>query len=847
MRTRASAILAVGLATLFLAGLADSIGQALGGGFAQGVIGWLVILGGISKTSTRTAGHPAAAWRPLLLLAGLAIVLPYLCPWIADFLAGPLVSWTTVGSFLLFRLLLTPPLSQLGEILAQKIEAKSLWLWWIGGVLGLAIAHRFGIGPTRFLLLTGLLALFLAQKGTAEKSPTEGNSGAEGFLIPFAGFLAYFWLQPWLGLFDPGGSPQEFRRILTWGFLVLLGMSTLGSSRNPLMAGLYCSILAASIGLAAKSAGIPQEVSTSTAWLKFLGISAAPDMVGHSLYVPWGVLLVAGLPAIAFGAAWGAHRGMDFSIQDRRLALLAAGGALFIAHALPRVGMLTVIAAAAAGCISIFRYGTMRYSLAQGWKRIVLTCWPVFAIPLVLVLMAPLPKSPEGFARPQGVFKFKVFPQSNGDTTEITDQGSVIRVLERDSAKELGKRFLAQGNFLLTPDSRGEAEQRYDALFALGLQGLPRKVLLVGAPHAGTFEELKLSGVQEIHLACDPKSLWDTSKHLPEWANLSPDAIATTIPESEGQFDLILLRDRTPWQRNANLLRPHIFATAKRKLARDGAFAILLNPTTTGQGAVGGIQRWMKEHFPHHGVWILPRNLRTPAILIAGGFLPLGENLAPRIKAGLVSRGLPVGDSNDIGLMRIKSFDCQSGRLRAPMHAPFARLPALLKTWPSEKEGAASLYRAAKVLDAMKQDCSAPEEWLDFHIAQLESQVWNAQDLFFAEDYAQIEISEDALQSMLSLGRRSPDSSLLRALGGEIASILGPQREIEWIQTYLLPLAEDLGWRSLKILLALGKADLELLEPEKALAWANEALVLAPANQEALGLKEQAKNALQDL
>ena len=507
MRTRASAILAVGLATLFLAGLADSIGQALGGGFAQGVIGWLVILGGISKTSTRTAGHPAAAWRPLLLLAGLAIVLPYLCPWITDFLAGPLVSWTTVGAFLLFRLLLTPPLSQLGEILAQKIEAKSLWLWW-----------------------------------TAEKSPSEGNSGAEGFLIPFAGFLAYFWLQPWLGLFDPGGSPQEFRRILTWGFLVLLGMSTLGSSRNPLMAGLYCSILAASIGLAAKSAGIPQEVSTSTAWLKFLGISAAPDMVGHSLYVPWGVLLVAGLPAIAFGAAWGAHRGMNFSIQDRRLALLAAGSALFIAHALPRVGMLTVIAAAAAGCISIFRYGTMRYSLAQGWKRIVLTCWPVFAIPLVLVLMAPLPKSPEGFARPQGVFKFKVFPQSNGDTTEITDQGSVIRVLERDSAKELGKRFLAQGNFLLTPDSRGEAEQRYDALFALGLQGLPRKVLLVGAPHAGTFEELKLSGVQEIHLACDPKSLWDTSKHLPEWANLSPDAIATTIPESEGQFDLILSR-----------------------------------------------------------------------------------------------------------------------------------------------------------------------------------------------------------------------------------------------------------------------------------------------------------------
>ena len=118
-----------------------------------------------------------------------------------------------------------------------------------------------------------------------------------------------------------------------------------------------------------------------------------------------------GLPAIAFGAAWGAYRGMNFSIQDRRIALLAAGSALFIAHALPGIGMLAMGVAAVAGGISIFKYGTNRYSLAQGWKSVVLTYCPSFGIPLVLILMAPLPESPEGFARPQGVFKFKVFPR----------------------------------------------------------------------------------------------------------------------------------------------------------------------------------------------------------------------------------------------------------------------------------------------------------------------------------------------------------------------------------------------------------------------------------------------------
>ena len=54
MTKLASTVLLAALATAFLAGLADSVGQALGGGFSQGVVGWMVILAGIRSGWRRT-------------------------------------------------------------------------------------------------------------------------------------------------------------------------------------------------------------------------------------------------------------------------------------------------------------------------------------------------------------------------------------------------------------------------------------------------------------------------------------------------------------------------------------------------------------------------------------------------------------------------------------------------------------------------------------------------------------------------------------------------------------------------------------------------------------------------
>jgi len=833
MTKLASTVLLAALATAFLAGLADSVGQALGGGFSQGVVGWMVILAGL-----RSGWHRTPRGRGLVHLAYLAaaaLLLPLGSPWLGSLLAGPLASWQTLGAFLLPLLLLHPGLSPFGSLVSRETgEPSPLWAWWAGGVLGLAVVLRFGLGPTRFLLLAALLAFLLPRGKQAPPASAEKKSPAGSFLIPFAGFLILFWLQPWLALFDPGGSPHDFRRVLTWGFLVLFGMVTLGSSPNRLMAGVYCAVLAASVGFAGRTAGLPPEMAESASLLGVFGVPPGGDMAGHSLYVPWGVLLVAGLPAIAFGAAWGSCVGLKAGANAVRPLFAAGGTALFLSHVFPDTALLAMAAAVAAGifCILSTDWGMAKKAgLAIG-------------IAILPILADSLPETPHGFARPRWVFHYKVLPKANGESSETTAQGTVIRLLERDSAANLGQRFLSQGDHLLTPDASGEVTWRYDTLFAASLQGQPAKVLLVGPPHAGSVQELRLSGSGEIHLACDPLELWRTSSHLPEWAGLAPDAVSACVAESEGGYDLILLRDVIPWRRHSNLLRPQLFATAKKKLGSRGVFAVLLDLETTGQGALGSVQRWMKDHFPHHGVWLVPRRLRTPGVLIAGGRFPLADKLAPVFKAGLADRGLSIGSAADLALLRVGSFDCQAGRLRAALSPPLARLPSLLLTWPAAGEGAIPLQRAARVLRAVRKDCSSSEGWLDFYIAHLESQVWDARDELFNPEDKQIEIGENSLKTLLALAEESPKSRLLQALGSEIASLLAPQREVEWIQTYLLPLAEKHGWRNPEILVALGSAALEMFEAEEALGWAAEALFLQPGNLKALDLKKKAEESL---
>ena len=182
------------------------------------------------------------------------------------------------------------------------------------------------------------------------------------------------------------------------------------------------------------------------------------------------------------------------------------------------IGPLAVAAAMAAGihCVLSTDWGkTIKASLAIG-----IVILPIFS--------GSLSETPHGFARPRWVFHYKVLPKANGESSETTAQGTVIRLLERDSAANLGKRFLSQGDHLLTPDASGEVTRRYETLFAASLQGQPAKVLLVGPPHAGSVQELRLSGSGEIHLACDPLELWRTSSHM-----IAIDARVGDLPMSK--------------------------------------------------------------------------------------------------------------------------------------------------------------------------------------------------------------------------------------------------------------------------------------------------------------------------
>lgn len=847
----------------FLAGVADAAALAIGGDEGRRLLaaGFLLICCGLGARRPRPAGRDA--WFALLWAAAAALALPFLASGLAGPAAGSARSASTAVALLVLLASLGWPAARLGALLAARLEEFGPGCWnpaLFGAGAGLAAVVRYGLGPRGTIVVALLLALSarVALRPGARGREARPAELAAPALFSFSLVLGLLFLLPHLELFDGSSAAQDGARLATLAGLLLLGALTLGAAAG--------ESRAAGLGAAVLGALFAAGWSVSASWLGKLSDPAVFNGLlqgsltrglinggkrlaeGDGGYVPVIAVLGSATALLGAGAALRASlpSGADAIRPARPLAaiLIAAGAGM--ALALLGHPELTPVRAPLAALAALAGAAAAAWAAPQP-RRPILRLALAAALVAAPLLLLGLPADPA-----TGVPFFDNFQYTV--KAEVPAVRSIARVVERTGGPPASQRQLWDGRNSLGLEPEAEQSRRMEALFALALAGQPGRALLAGSPHPGTVAEWRGAGVGEIGLVTDPPELVQAAQQaLPGWERAAPDHVYASAGAAEGRYGLILLRDETPWDERRSVLRPTGIATCARRLSDHGVLAVALDPERILPGTVESVWSQVHRHCAHTRLWLLPRGVRTPQLLVTGSDADIPPAApAASVLADLRALGLPLDDTGGFALLDLTPDEKLPIHFELPLAPPRARTGALLAEVEYRRQDQIRPQQRAALVLARLQDelgAAAQDTLLPFYRLHLESQLYSQEDDFYADtlltpEAEWVDLGEGELEELLALTRRQPGGAV-QALWVQLAPVLLNKREVEWCQRYYGALVEELHLQQPAFHVVLSAAQLESLEPEGALRSAEAALAAQPGSREAQFLRARALAALE--
>jgi tetratricopeptide (TPR) repeat protein len=424
---------------------------------------------------------------------------------------------------------------------------------------------------------------------------------------------------------------------------------------------------------------------------------------------------------------------------------------------------------------------------------------------------------------------------------------SIVRVIERNSDKKLGNRFLAEGKNFLISNKGDDGFSARQVLLASALGNPTSRILIAGPQSPESLVTLRSVGPKEILVAASPPEIFRAMALA--WNGASKDKTldhCSSIADAEGKFGLVLIRDPVLWDGGHNLLRSAQLSIAASKVDNDGALGVLLDPERCSINLVGAIAQQLEKDLGSAAVWLVPNGWDTPGLLITGRAKRVGARLTHRVKNALIEAKLPIHNNSDLSLLQAVPKGRISELPSYSIRGPFPRFISKMQhTIWKRIEGGEPGKRAAKLLHRLmdfSEDTPA-HAFLSFYSSHLGGQVYEVRDTFpGAEAWEKTELTKESLDSLFLLSKKNTNSDFLRDFWAQLTPLLVEKREVAWCFEYMSAFCDpDLfpSWGQPVFHWALGNAALEMLDYESAIAEANRILSKNRSHRRALILLAQ--------
>lgn len=831
--------------TIVLAGLADAAGSALGGAATDVMLAACLIVLALGAGMVRPGPCGSMHLLSAVALGAAAWVLP--------------ITPRFGAAVLLLGCVL--PLAIVGRRFGQALAglgpgAVALPVGLFFGI----IAAGFGMGPWLYLLMT--FGILWPPPAAAEPdhaaAPAPSVDRVALFLISFAAGMLWVSMRPMVTVFDSENILQDTRRLVTVGLAFAIGWWALGAAiaDSKKMRWLGASGLAAAAAIGFRRTALTTDrLNSPQEYTPIVGSDRLLEILGRSnrlteiddVFVPWMTLVLAAFPVIAIAASLRAAAGGNS--QDARWSVrlgliligISAGVLITVAAGLPLLGN-----ALPSGAFVSLTIASLALALCAGMK---VGAPAGAAIAAATWFLAGPPAMPETGHPYYDLHTYRVARNASDELAQRTTASAFARVVERQTPSLPGSYQLYDGRNQLTPTHDESLAWEVDALFPLLFaNGSPERALLIGAPHAGTLSGLRSLGVQEVHLAVDPPELAELAwGFTPEWGGLSFDGLSSTAARADGDFDFALVRETALWDpQRARSIRQAALHQLARKLKPGGIAAVVIDPRRAVPGLTASItKRLGKAVGSPARVFILPHSFFSPSVVVLAQ-RPSAEDVVQaaqeafqfRVRLQLRDRGFPLHPDLELDLLEASIDRDESDLFGDLLTGPLPPLAlALSATAPFRGEETRPWKRASSVLGRLGEQGSLA--WvLGLHEG---SQVWSLKDTQVVPREEKIDLNKDALDGLLALAKQHPDSEMLRFLAESFGYSAVRKREVEWAYAFMQGLVEDLNWRTPWLLVAYGETLFEMLEPERAEALADEALLIRPDFEPALRLRAIAR------
>ena len=858
-------LLGAGSAAAF-AGMTDAAAQMLGAGERRTLLAGAILLLAAGWGARRPRSGKGDALALLWLLAAGALLPRFAVP-VASWASGPLLATSGLFTFLALVVSLGWPAMRLGGMVAHQAATAGAKSWnalFAGALAGHAVAVGFGLGLLGYAgaILLLVVAVFLGvPEGTPpgpdedDADPTAWRTRTDGWLARFAPALlgasavfgtAFVFLH--LAAYDSNAGYQVLGRWLALGVLALLGALTLGEVvaeyrfGSAVAALLSVALAAAWMFTASTLDGLadPGRVAgtlTSGEVLLLVKWTGRLDE-DRWLYAPVLALQIAGAAVVLGIALRAGLGGGSAGASVRRFSWLlmgagAAGAARALGHPAITAELGELAWTAALGAAVCAALGAARPG-------------PLLRFPVVAAAIAAtvyfggLPVAPRSSVVMPEPFEYMIASSADAMAVEQPEQrgerrgvGSLARVVERQAGERIGRWVLADDRNFLTPAPSLEALERRQVLMAAAWTSGRTRALLVGAPHPGTLAELRGIGFQEIHVVCQPPELVEVAAAFhPAWRGVQADGVHNSPAAVRGRFDLVLLREPAPWSRRRDLLNRSMLAVCRAHLTDGGVLAVVVDPARSAAGTTGSAASLVAEQCASVEICLVPDALHPPRLLVLGTGLPVEPEIPKLLAIALQANGMPAQDAGDLRSLRLGRDLALGDAPELPVDGPLNRAVPLQAMAVRELlDDVDRQLRAGAELAAWSKafESAAHRTLLGFYAGHLGRQLRSTEDAQFVEAFRQIDLHRPDLDTLLALAQGGPEDRVVQAMWDEVLGMLADKREVEWVEYYSEAL-QQIGWNSPDILLAQGRAALEMLDVELAIERAREVLAARPGD-----------------
>lgn len=809
---------------LLIAGLTDALAVGLGGGadlrvFALGAILIALATGAVHEGAGTPPPSASFVWL------GLGAVIPMF----AGF--APLAG---AAGLLLLLPLRAVGARVSGYLAVAERPGRQVGLHALGAALGLWWAVARGLGPLGFLLVLGAGWLLIVRAPTpALGAPGDGLPRERRLILRIGRFafgagLAWAWLllAPLARAFDGGTAAQDGHAVLTCLVFGALGWLTVGaliaeSARCWAWAALAAGVLGLLLpwltqGIVDLSQALNFDARMRVGFLRELLNTDAPRLPEESIgYVPWVLLSTIGMAIVLGAIALRGALGAQPTGPDDAAPLLAGAGCALVASALPlgaphgesqwlaHAGVAALLTSAAATLVGQRGAIGLRFATAVG-------------LGVAAVLLLRPPPAPHLEFPQQDVRPWSVARDPQGRPLALAVRGAQARIVEQPADRP--EQYLAHGRTLLTPELDHGPKWVREAELALACAPAAPRVLVAGAPHPASLRALAAGGAREAVLAGDPAWGALLTRRDPAGYGL-PLGQAPALARAEGEFQLVWMRSQGLWASEHALLTAAAAAQARHRLAPEGVAVLGLDPEQLTPGILAQVLAAWSRAFATTHLLAAPDGLRGVSLLIVGHDQP-DATLPPDL--------IPLALSS----AEVQAAAGGVGGLLGPL--PRVRAPLAQTAWRLVDELRATRRSQAVLESLLERSGATGPSLLRAAAAQYAAQEYSSHDTYLRVGVDAVEVSRAALEELAGWARRWPESAWVRATWADVADTLAAKREVEYVEEFVRPLREQLGWRGSGINLPLAQAALEMLDEEEARLLLEEVLVREPEHPGAL-------------